>query len=293
MSLTPELSLMYTWDSNIGQNITNYADGYATPTISLTLYRSSGPVTTMLCSEVNYENHVLSRDPNLNAPFLYFWGLFKYSFSSWEMKVLGYYSDYFSPDWQLTKVRYKVAPGVEKEIGRSEFSLDIPLSVYDYGGFRDDHLIFEVEGEYLFDFKVLKSWNFAVREISLSAGYEMKSFLAKNDESSGDEEAAYQAIGGKISGEIKLWRFALEPSFDISRKIYDKRDNHTRTEKLTRRVNMYYDLGLDCEVELSDFLTLELGGVYKIKQSTYSIYDYRRYVFDTRLTLEPKFVLSE
>jgi hypothetical protein len=296
VTLTPSVRFSYTFDSNLPQNITEYADHYGTPELKLTLYRSHPRTSLMLWTTVTYEHYLRKRSAILNEPFWDIAGLIKREAGSTEWKIVGAFYEYLDPDWGLTKIKYRVDPSFELRLGRGEITLAAPLEWHDYGREPDaatsvdtdelpDEDAFEVQGEasYVYDFKVLKRQRFAVRDIGLDIDYVYRAAFGDDD---------YQGVEIGLDAEIKAGRFAFKPDVSGEYRVYGGADVDTRTEKLVRRVNRYLDMGMDIEFEPIDWLTLSTGGVYKIKQSTYSLYTYDRYVLFGEIEISPRFALQ-
>lgn len=263
-----------TYDSNIPQNITEYAGWYYTPSLWVKAYSTEENMPFSVWGRAVYENYLHQRSPILNPP-LGAAGL-EYDFEKGIFEFDGGVDigSYYSPDWILTKMKIGADASLEFDLDPNVIMIKASGARYDYGDDDDDAIRMEGELEYCYDFRVLKRHNFMIRELGVA--FEGEYNQARSDTST------YMKTGAGLFTELKIFFADLKLDGEYDYKKYYGLQEKPADETLIYPENTYYKFSGSLEIPVWRELSFDLRGALYLKDSTFPSYDYDRYTVSMR-----------
>jgi hypothetical protein len=258
-----------TYDSNVPQNITEYAGWYGSPQLYLKLSSSGSGLPLAVWGRLTYENYIKERSAILNSPFST--GGLRLNVDgkvlSFDLEVQG--ALYYSERWQLAKLRYGPEARLRQRLDRHVISQRAKVYRYNYGDNSDDCWRSTGSIGYVYDFRVLKSQNIMVREAGVQAEGEYSD--ARSDTST------YLLLNGQVGGALKLWAVDLDLSGGYKYRRYYGLKQLPEDGTTVYPENTYVTVDGKLSFPIWRDLSGYVRGVLRFKNSTYAPYDYDRY----------------
>ncbi len=269
-----------TYDTNLPQNITAYADWYAAPALYVKLSGSGKRNPFSLWASSNYENHLRERSATLSTPFLHAGFSLEFQPGLWELDFDGSYAAYAYRTWEIARNRMEAEMEMVRFVKQHELGLKLTGMYNDYGDDDDDGIRARGRFEYIYDFRVLKSQTLAIRDYG--------AFISGEINEARSDSSDYLDIEAGIGAEIKLGLFSLELGGAVSRREYGGVRKHPEGFLVSPR-NRYYKGDIELEIPMPWELDLDIGTRLRFKDSTYPSYDYDYHSVYSQLTWRSSF----
>lgn len=264
-SLKYRLELDGYYDSNIGQNITEEASAYVTPSLGLGLTVPVGEVDILAGGTITYENHLQKRLSTLNAPFLLPYLGVRAKFGPINSTLRGRYAAYYSHTFVVSKLSYRVE--LDNRINlkkKRSLNLDLGLQYNDYYTNSSDGMRYATELSFRkrFSKKVIAS---------IEPFFDGEFNRAKSDTASYDQVE----LGLKTGFDLQVVDADL--SLSAKKKKYGASYEHPHTTEIFTSENKYAVGSLTFSKTIKKKVRLSLGGKLRFKDSTNPTMDYDRH----------------
>ena len=284
-SITTSVSGDLIYDTNIPQNITEYAGFYGIPKMHFSIENFEGFKPFSAWCSINYSNYLKQRSPTLGKSFLFTGAALTFRPAFVVMKTKYSFSLYLYPTWETARTRHRLDQYIKFSFGSHHLIPRINLDVDDYGNNRYDGIDIDVSLEYRYRFRTLKRQNVTIRSASLQV--EMLNDLAD------DTVVSYTEFSVSAKTELKFWQMTLDLTAEPALRKFKAKVPHPQRNTLLKAENKYIRVAWNLDIPIWRGFSANTNAKLQLKDSNNPTYDYNRHTFAIGLTWKNKFPFGD